>query len=147
MDLNELKKELIGYKDRVNDLWRSLWHCIKGTGNKKIRSYIDAPYDELIKEYYNRLLNEYGKIRISVDLITIKEKYYVLFYDYYKGEILAIWIFDGLDDPKLTEILTPYFNNENIELIVSVRGYVSKFVPILKEISPKNTKFISYLKF
>lgn len=115
--------------------------------HKKIRSYIDAPYDELIKEYYNRLLNEYGKIRISVDLITIKEKYYVLFYDYYKGEILAIWIFDGLDDPKLNETLTPYFNNENIELIVSVRGYVSKFVPILKEISPKNTKFISYLKF
>ena len=105
---------------------------------------LSAKFD--IDEYI-RLLNEYGKIRISIDLITIKEKCYVLFYDYYKGEILAIWIFDGLDDPKLTLTLTPYFNNENIELIVSVRGYVSKFVPILKEISPKNTKFISYLKF
>lgn len=114
---------------------------------KKVRSYIDADYDTLINEYYKRSIEEFNSIRISIDLITIKEKCYIIFYDYYKGDILALWVSNGLDDNNLLELLRKYLSNEKIELVVTVRSYISKFVPILKEITPKNTKFISYPKF
>jgi hypothetical protein len=114
---------------------------------KKVRSYIDADYDTLINEYYKRSIEEFNSIRISIDLITIKEKCYIIFYDYYKGDILALWVSNGLDDNNLLELLRKYLSNEKIELVITVRSYVSKFVPILKEITPKNTKFISYPKF
>ena len=102
----------------------------------------------IIKEAYKNMLDKFKEIRICLDLITVNEKSYVLMYDYFVGNIIAIWKFNGMDDPNLIDTLSIYIKDrEDISTIFSVRGYVSKFVPIIKSIISKKTKVYSFLKF
>ena len=92
-------------------------------------------------------IKEFNTIRLSIDCITINEKNYVVFYDFFTGSILALWKFNGLNDPNLVETLIKYINPEyNISLIVSVRG-ISKFLPLLKSITSSKTKYMAFCKF
>ena len=53
-----------------------------------------------------------------------------------------------MDDPNLIDTLSIYIKDrEDISTIFTVRGYVSKFVPIIKSIISKKTKVYSFLKF
>ena len=116
--------------------------------HKKFKEIYDHDYDKIIKEAYKEMMDKFNEIRISLDLITVNEISYVIMYDFFTGNILAIWKFDGMDDPKLIETLSKYVNDEyNITTIFSVRGYVSKFVPIIKFLAPKGTKVYPFLKF
>lgn len=116
--------------------------------HKKFKEIYDHDYDKIIKEAYKEMMDKFNEIRISLDLITVNEISYVIMYDFFTGNILAIWKFDGMDDPKLIETLSKYVNDEyNITTIFSVRGYVSKFVPIIKSLAPKGTKVYPFLKF
>ena len=114
---------------------------------KKFIELYEMDYDSKIKEAYKNMLDKYKEIRICLDLITINETIYVLMYDFFTGNILAIWKFLGVEDPKLIEMLSRYIKNPDISMIFSVRGYVSKFVPIIKSLISKNTKVYSFLKF
>ena len=115
--------------------------------HKKFLKHFNSDYDNNIKESYKAMLNEFNEIRVSIDLITINEKNYVIFYDFFKGDILAIWKFNGLLNPKLKETLEPYIGpNNKISMIATVRN-ISKFVPILKSITSNSTKFINFIKF
>ena len=94
------------------------------------------------------MISKYYDIRISLDLITINKLSYIILYDFFTGDILAIWRFNGLEDPKCLETLSKYINESfNITTIFTVRGYVSKLVPMIKSIAPKNVKVYSFLKF
>lgn len=116
--------------------------------HKKFKEIYDQDYDKIIKEAYKEMMDKFNEIRISLDLITVNEISYVIMYDFFTGNILAIWKFNGMDDPKLIETLSKYINDEyNITTIFSVRGYVSKFVPIIKSLAPKGTKVYPFLKF
>ena len=116
--------------------------------HKKFKEIYDQDYDKIIKEAYKEMMDKFNEIRISLDLITVNEISYVIMYDFFTGNILAIWKFNGMDDPKLIETLSKYVNDEyNITTIFSVRGYVSKFVPIIKSLAPKGTKVYPFLKF
>lgn len=114
---------------------------------KKFKSIYEMDYENNIFEAYDRMLKEFNTIRLSIDCITINEKNYIIFYDYFTGSILALWKFNGLNDPSLVETLTKYINPDfNISLIVSVRG-ISKFLPILKSITSSKTKYMAFCKF
>lgn len=116
--------------------------------HKKFKEIYDQDYDKIIKDAYKKMMDKFNEIRISLDLITVNEISYVIMYDFFTGNILAIWKFNGMDDPKLIETLSKYINDEyNITTIFSVRGYVSKFVPIIKSLAPKGTKVYPFLKF
>ena len=115
---------------------------------KKFKEIFNQDYNKIIIDAYNDMLNKFNEIRISLDLITVNEISYVILYDYFTGNILAIWKFNGVEDPRLIETLSKYINDKyNITTIFSVRGYVSKFVPIIKSIAPKVTKVYPFLKF
>lgn len=114
--------------------------------DKKIKEYINQDYDYIINEAYNNMLNKFKEIRICLDLVTINEIIYVILYDYFTSEKLAIWKFNGLDDPKLEIMLTKYIKNNNLKHIVTIRN-VSKFFPIVKSIAPKKCKISSFEKF
>lgn len=116
--------------------------------HKKFMELYEMDYDSKIKEAYKNMLDKFKEIRICLDLITVNEKSYVLMYDYFIGNIIAIWKFNGMDDPNLIDTLSIYIKDrEDISTIFTVRGYVSKFVPIIKSIISKKTKVYSFLKF
>jgi type IV secretory pathway protease TraF len=94
------------------------------------------------------MMAKYNEIRIDLDLISVNEIAYVIMYDYFTGDIIGLWKFNGVEDPLLKETLAKYIeNNDNISTIFSVRGYVSKFVPIIKSLISKKTKVYAFLKF
>jgi len=104
-------------------------------------------YETKILNAYERMMNEFNTIRLSIDYITVNEKCYIIIYDYFNGSILALWRFNGLNDPSLTETLSKFINpNYNISVIVSVRG-VSKFYPVLKSLGSNKIKYMAFCKF
>ena len=113
---------------------------------KKIKGIMELDSDKLVKESYERQMKEFNEIRIAVDHITINPYHYVVFYDYFNGEILGLWKCDGTDDPKLHEYLKKYLNNPNIKYVVTVRPQ-SKVYGILKSYAPNSSKFLSFAKF
>ncbi|UKI51100.1 MAG: hypothetical protein L6U99_07235 [Clostridium sp.] len=39
-----------------------------------LKKYLDANYDDIIDKEYNEMINEYGKICISIDMVGISYK-------------------------------------------------------------------------
>ena len=116
--------------------------------HKRFKEITDRNYNEVILNAYKEMISKYNEIRISLDLITINKLSYIILYDFFTGDILAIWRFNGLEDPKCLETLSKYINESyNITTIFTVRGYISKLVPMIKSIAPKNVKVYSFLKF
>lgn len=115
---------------------------------KRFIEIYNQNHNEIILEAYSNMMNKYKEIRIDLDLISVNEISYVIMYDYFTGKIIGLWKFNGIDDPNLKDTLNKYIgNNDNISVIFSVRGYVSKFVPIIKSLISKKTKVYSFLKF
>ena len=115
---------------------------------KRFIELYNRNHEEVILEAYSNMMNKYNEIRIDLDLISVNELAYVLMYDYFTGDVIGLWKFNGIDDPNVVETLNKYIgNNDNISTIFTVRGYVSKFVPIIKSMISKKTKVYSFLKF
>ncbi|MDE6661186.1 MAG: hypothetical protein K2J93_05145 [Anaeroplasmataceae bacterium] len=118
----------------VDNLYRKYKQCIK------------LNYKELIPNAYARMLKDYGQIRLSIDLITAFGNAFVIFYDFFTAEILAFVRFEKLEDSRLLSFLQEYINkNMNITYITSIRRD-AYFIPMLKNLCPAKTKFISYSK-
>ncbi len=115
---------------------------------KRFKEIIERNHDEIIKEAFSNMMNKYNEIRICLDLISVNEKSYVIMYDFFTGNIIGLWRFNGVEDEALKDTLAKYIeNNDDISTIFSVRGYVSKFVPIIKSMISKKTKVYAFLKF
>ena len=115
---------------------------------KRFKEIIERNHDKIIKEAFSNMMNKYNEIRICLDLISVNEKSYVIMYDFFTGNIIGLWRFNGVEDEALKDTLAKYIeNNDDISTIFSVRGYVSKFVPIIKSMISKKTKVYAFLKF
>lgn len=115
--------------------------------HKKFKKLYNIDYDFNIKSAYNSMLDEFNEIRVSIDYITINEFNYVIFYNFFSGEILGLWRFQGIQDPLMKEVLSKYINTSyNITMIASVRG-IGKFLPFLKSLGSPKIKYISFVKF
>ncbi|MDE6655441.1 MAG: hypothetical protein K2J85_00445 [Anaeroplasmataceae bacterium] len=113
---------------------------------RKYQECIQLDYEELIPNAYKRMLEDFGQIRLSIDLVTITGTIFVIIYDYFNLEMLAFVRFEGLEDPKLEEFLSRYIQKEfNITIIASIRRDAA-FIPLLKKLSPSTTRFIAYSK-
>ena len=116
---------------------------------KKFLEVISHNYEEDINNAYQKMMDTFGEIRISIDLITIKEKIFVILYDFFTGDRLGLWTFNTVDDPKLDECLKTFIRKDlNITHIATVRQLNnSRFVPLIKSLAPKETSFFSFTKF
>lgn len=114
---------------------------------KKIKEYMNQDYDSIIKASYKRQMDLYDEIRICLDLITINESYYIIMYDYFNGDILAIWKIHKLDEDSVRELLNKYINDSfKITYIVTVRSHIN-FYQFVKKLASSTTKFLSFSKF
>ncbi len=116
---------------------------------KKFLTFLNQDYDSKIKKAYSHMLTEYNEIRLSIDLITINEKCYIILYDFFTSELLALWIFDNFNETDIKLTLSSYIcPDRNITLIASIRNTKDgKLIPLLKSLTKNQTKFISYTKF
>ena len=114
---------------------------------KKINEYINQDYDSIIKESYKNQMDSFGEIRLCVDLITINNTYYIILYNYFKGDILALWKTNSIDEENVKNILGKYINDQyNITHVVTVRPVVN-FHQIIKTLVPSKCKMLSFAKF
>ncbi|MDE6241126.1 MAG: hypothetical protein K2M08_01755 [Anaeroplasmataceae bacterium] len=114
---------------------------------RKYQECLELNHKELIPKAYEDMLNTYNQIRLSIDLITVFGSVFVIFYDYFKSDMLAFMRFEGVEDPKLKEFLVQYLRKDmNITVIASIRKD-AYFIPMLKNLCPAKTKFIAFNKF
>lgn len=113
----------------------------------KYQECLQLNYKELIPAAYKSMLDNYGQIRLSIDLITVMGSYFIIIYDYFTSNMLAFMRFESLEDPNLETFLATYIQFDlNITVITSIRKD-SVFLPLLKKLCPKTTKFIAFNKF
>lgn len=114
--------------------------------HKKFLSFYNLD-SEAIYEQYKEMQNKYGEIRLSLDFITIANSRYVIMYNGFNGDLIALFIFPEYSEEKVKEELGKYINPTiKISKIITVRPF-SKFMPIVKSLVDKTTEIISYIKF
>lgn len=112
---------------------------------KMFLTHYEANYDENIKKAYEDMVRDYGEIRLSIDCIVINEISYIILYNYFNTDMLAIWKFNT--ESEIEQMLKKYINNDHdIAMIITVRPG-RKLYNILKRFTPKEVKFIAYEKF
>lgn len=115
--------------------------------DNKVKEYINSDYDNTILNSYKDMNNRFKEIRVCFDLITIDKVYYLIYYSYFSGDILAIWKTDSLDNEYVKNIIRKYINEKyNITIILTIRPQF-KFYSVLKENIPASIKLMSYNKF
>ena len=57
---------------------------------KKMEMLFNICYNDVLKSAYNKMLDEFAEIRLSIDLITVCNVYYVIIYNYFNGDLLVI---------------------------------------------------------
>ena len=113
---------------------------------KKVQKLFEIDPDVSISLAYNEMMETYNEIRLSIDVITIEKTVFILIYDYFSTELLAIRSFIR-DSDGVKDFLTKYINRDlNITVITSIRRD-SRYIPMLKGLCPSYTKFIAYQKF
>lgn len=96
---------------------------------------------------YQKMLDEYQQIRLSIDVITIFEKVFIIVYDFFSCELLTIKTFETIMDDRIKIFLASFLSKDkNITVIASIRKD-TVFIPLLKELCPSTTKFIAFNKF
>lgn len=111
---------------------------------KKFNEYYNQDYDSIINLAYENMLKKFNEIRIALDFITINEKIYIILYDYFNGDKLAIWILESLKDEEIINTISKYINDK-ITIIATVRPN-TRFFSIVKKLS-SNARYISFNKF
>lgn len=112
----------------------------------KVKIFFENDYDTIIKKNYQDMINEFQEIRLTIDLITIEDTYFIILYNFFSSEILTIWQINNFDEELNNTIglyLKPCYP---IKVIVSIRN-IGKFLPKLKKLSSPEIKYISFNKF
>lgn len=114
---------------------------------KKFKSYLEIDKAKTKQDNYNQMMNDFSEIRLSIDLITIEDVYYILIYNYFTGSLISIIKMQSYDEQKIKQELSYYVNDSyNIKVIASIRN-INSFIPLLKSLAPSSTKFVAYSKF
>ena len=115
--------------------------------HKKFLELFNQDKEKNVDDAYKDMMGKYGFINLSIDCITVNNCYYIIFYNFFTGDLLGIWKFDDLYGQELRDFLTKYTNESyNIKTIIT-SGVRSKFRALLRSIAPKSVKLKSYVKF
>ena len=114
---------------------------------KKFQELYNMDKEGNIDRAYKDMMDKYGFINLSIDFITVCDTYYIIFYNFFTGEMLGIFKFTDLNGPELRGLLTKHINEDyNIKVIITA-GVRSKFRALLREVAPATVRLKSYVKF
>ncbi len=115
--------------------------------HKKFLEYCGEDKKEVIINEIEKMNEKYNEARLSIDSICTPSGYYILFYNFFTGDLLAIFKFENLEDEKLVTLLNEVLAEKyNIKIIATV-GVRAKFRGLLKQIVGTRTRLVSYVKF
>lgn len=115
--------------------------------HKKFLEYYEGNKEERIVNVLEEQLQKYGESRLSIDAICTPSGYYIIFYDFFSGDLLAIYKFETLEDEELSLMLNRVLDIKyNTKIIVTV-GVRAKFRGMLKQIVGTRCRLVSYVKF
>lgn len=104
-------------------------------------------FTKTIPAAYERMIEQFHQIRLSIDVVTAFNTVFIIVYDYFTGEPLALQEFASLKDAKVTDFLSFFLNKTlPITVIASIRKDET-FIPLLKSLCPNTTRFIAFTKF
>jgi hypothetical protein len=113
----------------------------------KFNEFLNMDYLSNINEAYKEMNEKYNQIRLSIDFMKVMDEIIIVVYDYFSTNVLALKRFKA---DKLEEIKNFFMEFINKDLNLTVVSTIRKdqtYQPILRELCPKNTKFIPYIKF
>ena len=113
----------------------------------KFKEFENYNYVEKIQNAYQNMMDKYGQIRLSIDSVKVFDEYIIMVYDYFTANLLALKRFKVDNEEGLRTFFGEFLNNElNLTVLTTIRKE-AVIHPILRELCPKNTKFIPYVKF
>ena len=113
----------------------------------KFQKLYNDDYQNKIDSAIKNMLTKFNEIRFSIDVITINKVVFIILYDFFTGEILALKKFDTITDPEIENFLKIFINKENNITIIATIRKDAVFVPLLKKLVPAKTKIIAFNKF
>ncbi len=113
---------------------------------KRMCKYINTDYTNILKDEYNKTISEFNDLKLSIDLISYNKKRLIIIRNFYTNNIIGFYEFKNIEDENISLILRNYINKDlPISTIFTIRKD-DIFVPLLKNLAPNNTRFISFLK-
>ena len=113
----------------------------------KFNELLNQDYMSNINDAYSRMLEKYNQIRLSIDFIKVMDEIIVVVYDYFTTKILALKRFKENKEENVRNFFNEFINKDMQLSVVSTIRKDQTYHPILRELCPKNTKFIPYIKF
>lgn len=113
----------------------------------KYLEFSNLDYKTTIFKAYEVMLEKYNQIRLSIDVVSVSDSVFIIIYDFFNLNVLALKRFKDLRDERLVEFFKEILNKDlKITVIASIRKD-AYFIPLLKSICPSTTKFIAFNKF
>ncbi len=110
--------------------------------SNKVKEFINMDYEKNINDSYALQREKYGEVRFSIDKVSIDDLAFYILYDFYSGDLLAIWECKDVEEAKV--FFKKYLTDE-VKMIITVRPMFETY-QILKKNCP-NAKMCSYSKF
>ena len=113
----------------------------------KFKEFLNLDYQKNIKEAYKQMMDKYNQIRLSIDFMRVMDEIIVVVYDYFTTNILALRRFKDNKEEGVRNFFMEFINKDTPLSVVATIRKDQVYQPILRELCPKNTKFIPYIKF
>ena len=72
--------------------------------NNKFQELFNIDKEKNIFSAYERMLDKYNEVRLAIDFITVNDTYYVIFYDFFNADMLAIFKFNDIEGEEAKEV-------------------------------------------
>lgn len=113
---------------------------------KMLDKLINTDYKPIYEQDYQKTLQEFKEIRLSIDLISYNKKRLIIIRNQFSNLIIGCYYFNSIEDKNIKEILSQYIKKDlPITHIISIRKD-DTFIPLLKSLAPTKTKFSGFLK-
>ncbi len=104
-------------------------------------------YHATILSAIQQMQEKFHQIAFSIDAITVNKSIFIMVYNYFTGDILAMEEFPSWQDEGLKEFLSYFLKKDlNITFIASIRKDAF-LIPLIKKLCPSTTKIITFNKF
>lgn len=112
----------------------------------KFNEFLNMDYIKNINEAYKIMEEKYNQIRLSIDFMKVMDEIIIVVYDYFSTNILALKRFNSEDISGISDFFKEFINKDLKLTVVATIRKDQTYQPILRELCPKNTRFISYIK-
>mgnify|MGYP004476185943 CR=1 FL=1 len=121
------------------------------------KNYLNRDYDDVIQIEYNAMINEYGRICISIDMVGVSYKIgegnlarIICVRNYFNNNIIGFYMLDFVDEKtdELEEkrILNKNLNNPKIKYVITIRR-IFPFYRLIKQMLPNGANLLEFAKF